>query len=279
MKKVAILLLLSCIALFSNAAIVDTVNIYSNAMKKSAACVVIKPQSYAQADHFPVVYLLHGAGGKYATWIMRVPELQAYADQYQLMIVCPDGSPDSWYFDSKVNPAVRYETHISTEVPAYIDTHYKTQKNRYSRAITGLSMGGHGGLFLGLRHADIFGACGSMSGGVDIRPFAQKWNIQNLIGNQDSAGFDWKDYTVSEAIERYPKDSVAIIFDCGVDDFFYETNKALHQKMLDLKIPHDYTERPGGHAWPYWKNSIQYQLLFFRSYFDEMKSRNSIQLG
>ncbi|MCH5721368.1 hypothetical protein [Niabella hibiscisoli] len=43
--------------------------------------------------------------------------------------------------------------------------------------------------------------------------------------------------------------------------------------MLALKIPHDYTERPGGHAWPYWKNSIKHQLLFFRSYFDEMKIR------
>lgn len=194
MKKVVILLLLYCMALFSKAAIVDTVSIYSKAMKKSVACVVIRPQSYAQADHFPAVYLLHGAGGKYGTWILRVPELQAYADQYQLIIVCPDGSPDSWYFDSKMNPAVQYETHISLEVPSYIDANYKTQKNRCGRAITGLSMGGHGGLFLGFRHAAVFGACGSMSGGVDIRPFAPKWNIQNLIGNPDSAGFDWKDY-------------------------------------------------------------------------------------
>ena len=274
MKKAIFLLLLFCIAFTSNAATVDTIDLYSNVMKKNAACVVIKPRSYAQSASFPVVYLLHGAGGKYATWIMRVPELGAYADQYQMMIVCPDGSADSWYFDSKVNAAVQYETYISREVPAYIDAHYKTQKSRQGRAITGLSMGGHGGLFLGLRHADIFGACGSMSGGVDIRPFANKWNIQNLIGNPDSTGFDWKDYTVAEAVEKYPKDSVAIIFDCGVDDFFYETNKALHQKMLQLKIPHDYTERPGGHTWPYWKNSIQYQLLFFRNYFDDMKNRS-----
>ncbi len=270
MKKIVILAVLLGIAFFSNAATVDTVNIYSAAMNKSAACVVIKPKDYAKTSAFPVVYLLHGAGGKYATWIIRVPELQVYADQYQVMIVCPDGSADSWYFDSKANPAIRYETYISKEVPSYIDAHYKTQQNRQGRAITGLSMGGHGGLFLGLRHADIFGACGSMSGGVDIKPFADKWNIQNLIGNPDSTGFDWKDHTVADAVEKYPKDSIAIIFDCGVDDFFYETNKALHQKMLQLKIPHDYTERPGGHAWPYWKNSIKYQLLFFRNYFNEM---------
>ncbi|MCH5721369.1 alpha/beta hydrolase [Niabella hibiscisoli] len=230
MKKSVILTVLLGIAFFSHAATVDTVNIYSDAMNKSAACVVIKPQSYAKASAFPVVYLLHGAGGKYATWIIRVPELQAYADQYQLMIVCPDGSADSWYFDSKINPAIRYETYINKEVPAYIDAHYKTQQNRHGRAITGLSMGGHGGLFLGFRHADTFGACGSMSGGVDIRPFANKWNIQHLIGNPDSAGFDWKDYTVAEAIENYPKDSIAIIFDCGVDDFFMKPIKPCIKK-------------------------------------------------
>lgn len=274
MKKLFFLLVFFNQAFFSDAATVDTIDIYSNSMKKNAACVVIKPQSYDQVNNFPVVYLLHGAGGKYATWIIRVPDLQLYADQHQIMIVCPDGSADSWYFDSPVNPAVRYETYIGVEVPAYIDTHYKTLKTRYGRAITGLSMGGHGGLLLGLRHAAVFGACGSMSGGVDIKPFADKWNIQNLIGNRDSTGFDWKNFTVADAIEKYPTDSIAIIFDCGVDDFFYETNKALHQKMLQLKIPHDYTERPGGHAWPYWKNSIKYQLLFFRTFFDESKERS-----
>lgn len=274
MKKIIVLLLLCHAVLLCDGAVVDTVSIYSKAMKKSAACVVIQPQSYAQTTSFPVVYLLHGAGGKYATWILRVPELQAYADQYQVLMVCPDGAPDSWYFDSKVNPAMQYETYISREVPAFIDARYKTQKSRYSRAITGLSMGGHGGLFLGFRHAEIFGACGSMSGGVDIKPFVEKWNIQNLIGDAEAPGFDWKDHTVTEAIERYPKDSIAIIFDCGVDDFFYETNKALHQKMVQLKIPHDYTARPGSHNWMYWKNSIQYHLLFFRNYFNEMSRRN-----
>jgi S-formylglutathione hydrolase FrmB len=37
--------------------------------------------------------------------------------------------------------------------------------------------------------------------------------------------------------------------------------------MLKLKIPHDYTERPGKHEWPYWRNSISYHLLFFSKFF------------
>ncbi|MEO5945463.1 MAG: alpha/beta hydrolase-fold protein, partial [Chitinophagaceae bacterium] len=155
----------------TEAATVDTVNIYSKVMQKEIKCVVIKPTIVQDENiSLPVVYLLHGHGGWYSNWIIRVPELKDYADQYKLMIVCPDAA-NSWYFDSPIDSSLRYETFISKEVPDYIESHYPAIKNRNARAITGLSMGGHGGLFLGFRHANFYGACGSMSGGVDIRPF------------------------------------------------------------------------------------------------------------
>ena len=43
---------------------------------------------------------------------------------------------------------MKYETYVAQEVPDYIDDHYRTIKNRNARAIGGLSMGGHGALFL-----------------------------------------------------------------------------------------------------------------------------------
>lgn len=49
--------------------------------------------------------------------------------------------------------------------------------------------------------------------------------------------------------------------------FFYDVNIAFHRKMLELGIPHDFLVRPGQHHWPYWKNSIKYQMLFFSNYF------------
>jgi len=54
-----------------------------------------------------------------------------------------------------------------------------------------------------------------------------------------------------------------LIVDCGVSDFFYKINTNLHGRLLELKIDHDYTERPGSHGWNYWTNAINYQLLFF----------------
>lgn len=262
---------LSFILLFSlviNAATVDTVSIYSNAMQKEYKCVVIKPTMRQKEKMLlPVVYLLHGHSGWYANWIIRVKELKEYADQYQMLIVCPDGGYNSWYMDSPVDSTVRFETYISKEVPAYIEKHYPVIKDRKARAITGLSMGGHGGLFLGFRHADVFGACGSMSGGVDLQPFKKNWQLSQKIGDTINFAANWKNYSVITVIENYPKDSLNIIIDCGTEDFFFDVNKALHDKMLRLKIPHEYIERPGKHDWNYWRNAVQYQLLFFKNHF------------
>ena len=56
---------------------------------------------------------------------------------------------------------------------------------------------------------------------------------------------------------------LALILDCGVDDFLIESNRELHRRMVYQKVPHDYTERPGAHTWEYWENALPYQVLFF----------------
>ncbi len=273
-------LILPCfllIFLSAHAAEVDTVSIYSNAMHKELKCVVIKPGKYNKKKAgYPVVYLLHGYGGWYSNWLIRVPQLKEYVDAYNLMIVCPDGGNSSWYFDSPVDSSMKYETYVGKEVPGYIDAHYNTIKNRAGRAITGLSMGGHGALFIAFRHAEMFGACGSMSGGFDLYASRNKYDIIKRLGDTINYAHNWKRYSVTNEIENYPKDSLAITFDCGTGDPFYSSNHLLHEKMLQMKIPHEYTERPGKHEWTYWRNSIQYHLLFFRNYFEKIRTVQKI---
>ncbi|MFN2457109.1 MAG: alpha/beta hydrolase [Chitinophagaceae bacterium] len=265
------------ISTISFAATVDTVSIYSNSMKKNLKCVVVKPDTYKiKNTKLPAVYLLHGHGGSFRNWITRVPHLKKFADQYQLLIVCPEGDYSSWYYDSPADSTMRYETHISKEVPAFIDAKYRTIKDRNARAITGLSMGGHGGLFLGFRHADFFGACGSMSGALVIENITDaRVGVSKHLGDTTNKDL-YREYSVIEEMEEYPKDSIAVILDCGVEDFLIEMNRTAHQKMLSLKIPHEYIERPGKHDWSYWTNAVQYQLLFFRNYFDKHKSRQKL---
>ena len=257
---------------FSYAATADTVSIYSNAMKRTYKCVVVKPASYQNKEtRFETVYLLHGHSGSFSNWIMRVPQIKKYADEFQLIIVCPEGRYAGWYFDSPVADSMQFETYIAKEVPAFIDANYNTINNRNARAITGLSMGGHGGLYLGFRHADFFAACGSMSGALLIEQITgARYGIQKLLGDTGKRQ-RYYDYSIMKEMEQYPKDSLAIIMDCGTEDFIVDMSRAVHTKMLALKIPHDYTERPGGHDWNYWRTALQFQLMYFRNYFDRKK--------
>lgn len=185
-----------------------------------------------------------------------------------MIIVCPDGM-NSWYWDSPEVPTSRYETFVGSELVSYVDSHFPTIKDRKGRAITGLSMGGHGALWLACRHKEIFGAMGSTSGGVDIRPFNTNWGIKILLGDYDTHKQIWEDHTAITQVDKIANGDLAIIIDCGVDDFFLEVNKSLHQYLLDRKIDHDFIIRPGMHNWAYWNNSMDYQLMFFDKFFNK----------
>jgi len=270
MKKIIILFfaIVSCSSL--KASTVDTAVIFSPSMHKEIKCVIIKPDNYANKNlRFPVVYLLHGHSGSYSYWVQKIPNIKIDADDFQLILVCPDGGYNSWYFDSPVDSTRKYETHISKEVVTYVDSNYHTIPDRNHRAITGISMGGHGAFYIALRHTDVFGAVGSSSGGVDFTLFKTHWQIDKQIGDSINYKDNWINMTVINMIEHYPLSSLTIIFDCGTDDFFYMVNKKLHEKMQRLGISHDYIERPGKHTSEYWQNSIDYQLLFFKKYFSK----------
>ncbi|MDQ6609619.1 MAG: alpha/beta hydrolase-fold protein [Bacteroidota bacterium] len=276
MHKFFLFIISSFIVGSSIASTVDTVEIKSDAMKRARKCVVITPTNNKnEKELYPTVYLLHGYGGNFSNWVTKVPQLKAYADEYKVILVCPDGEFGSWYFDSPVDSTMRYETYISKEVPAYIEAHYPAIRDRKARAITGLSMGGHGGLFLGFRHADFFGACGSMSGALIIESITRGFQMDKRLG--DTANKQrFNEYSIMKEMEHYPKDSISIIMDCGTEDFIIEMSRIVHKRLLSLKIPHDYIERPGKHEWSYWANAVQYQLLFFRNYFDKLKSTANI---
>ena len=248
------------------AAVIDTVNTYSASMKKNIKAVVIIPDDYANAQALPVVYLLHGYSGNYADWVTKATGFEKAVDLYQMIIVCPDGN-NSWYWDSPVDCGFRYETYVSKELVSWIDSKYKTVKSRKGRAITGLSMGGHGALYLAFKHQDVFGAAGRMSGGVDIRPFPGNWDMALRLGTYSEHPENWEKYTVVNMLYLLKPNSLALLIDCGTEDFFYKVNENLHQQLLYRNIPHDYITRPGAHNWNYWTNAIQFQLLFMSNYF------------
>ena len=242
----------------------DTIEVMSAKMGRAIKNVVIVPEvyynRYVPNDRYPVVYLLHGANGDYSDW-PRKKNLHELADRYGVIFVCPDGQ-DSWYFDSPIDPKMQFETYISSELVGYIDSHYRTKATKEMRAIAGLSMGGHGAMWVGLRHPDVFNSIGCMSGGVDITKFPERWHIKDRLGNYDDNKELWASHSIVN-LAATVQTTQNITIDDGVNDIFYKVNNNLHKVLLDRKIAHDYTIRPGRHTWDYWCNSIDYQMVFF----------------
>ncbi len=245
-------------------AIVDTIEVMSVKMGRTIKNTVVLPAQYTEKKNpiriFPVVYLLHGAQGSYRDWPKKA-DLRSLASQYGVIIVCPDGQ-DSWYFDSPIDPKFQFETYVVYELRNYIETHYRTLNHSKYRAITGLSMGGHGALWLAWRHPDVYGSCGSMEGGVDIYNFPNRWKVNERLGEFESNKEVWREHSVMSLVPTL-EPGQNIVIDAGKNDIFIEANNALHEALDKQGIPHDYTVRPGKHSWSFWVNALDYQMLFF----------------
>lgn len=245
------------------------VSIPSAAMHRAFDATVVLPADYARgkkAERFPVIYVLHGSGGNYADWTANT-HIGKLADRYHVILVMPDGGHESWYIDSPFDPHSRYETYVGTEVVSYVDTHFRTVASRDARAITGLSMGGFGALRIALDRRDTFGAAGSISGAVDPRNCEDEPGISDVFGDPEQHASFWNNNAIIASARTFEHAHIALTIDCGVSDFFVQSNRTLHEKLVELGVPHDYAERPGGHDWNYWSNSIRYQVLFFSTAF------------
>lgn len=264
--KFAVMILmfvLSCILLPYN---VQIEKIPSTAMNKSFNATVITPKSYGKiSKKYSVVYILHGWLNDYDSMNYHT-EIGKLSDQYDFIIVMPDGDTNKWYFDSRENPAFRFGTYVGKEVPEYIDKKYKTIRKRNGRAVTGYSMGGFGAFNAVFSYPEIFGSVGSMSGAVEISGYDDKWNLRKIFGNYEDNKELWDSVAVKNNLDKLTDKKFNIIISCGDKDFFIDINRELHEKMLESGIKHTYIERPGGHSWDYWRDEIKFQLLFFSNY-------------
>lgn len=248
----------------------DTVSVTGQYLDVPMKVTVVVPESYfAENDttHYPVLYLLNGHGGTHRSW-GTIISLDSVANQYDCIVVCPSGM-NSWYWDAPEKPGRQMESFIVKELIPHIDANYRTRTDRLGRAITGFSMGGHGGLWLGIRHSDLFGSAGSTSGGVNIIPFPTRWHMKDALGEYEKNPARWEAHTVKNLVDSLMPDQINIIFDCGTEDFFYNVNCDLDSALNARKIPHTYITAPGAHNVAYWSKSILPQLQFFKSIWDK----------
>lgn len=266
------LALLLTLAFFTAQAKTDTLLVQSPSMQKTLKAGVVTPDSYQKKKNgpYPVLYLLHGYGGNFSNWLKVPPQqnlLQTMADKYQVIIVTPDGGTGSWYYDSPINKESQYETFITQELRQEIERRYRAIPERSARFITGLSMGGHGALYLAARNPELYLGAGSMSGSVNISRIERQNllpSIEAVLGPKQE---NQEAHTANSIVHMVPQlkaSGLHLIIDCGVDDFLIEDNRELHRRLVYEKVPHEYTERPGAHTWTYWGNALEHHLLYFQ---------------
>jgi enterochelin esterase-like enzyme len=131
------------------------------------------PPSYAadQKRRYPVLYLLHGYGGRDDTFTARLARISESADKLapvqgfsDLIIVTPSAyslHKGSMYSSSPTTGD--WERFIAEDLVAYMDANYRTFANRMSRGLAGHSMGGYGALRIGMKRPDVFASLYIMS--------------------------------------------------------------------------------------------------------------------
>ncbi|MFC1726602.1 alpha/beta hydrolase [candidate division KSB1 bacterium] len=179
----------------------------------------------------PVIYMLNGSMQDAYGWETGA-DLQGGADKYDMIIVSI-ASYDKPYIDDYLNGDL-YESYV-LEIVEIVDGLFDTKTSRDFRGIGGYSMGGAGSLYVGSRHPDKFISITSMSGGYSNTEQPNWDNLKNQL----------------------------IYIDCGIDDTgTIDTNRLVHQLLINYDIPHFYYEYRGGHTYSYMKEHYDEHLNF-----------------
>ncbi len=234
---------------------------HSAALDREMKYRVLLPCAYqAGSGRFPVLYLLHGLYGDYLNWDTRT-NLERNAERYELIVVMPDAG-DSWYTNSSTDPKDKFEDYIAKDLIAEIDGKFRTLRDRHSRAIAGLSMGGYGALKIALRYRGDFAFAGSLSGALnapqdlgDKRPEFRD-QLLKVFGSPGSAVRP--DNNVFLLLQSAGvKDLPYFYLACGSADDFLQINRDFAAQLSSRRAPYEYHETVGGHGWDYWDRSEQ----------------------
>ncbi len=242
----------------------------SEFLNSNDTVLVFTPNDYnSDSDkYYPVVYLLHGWGGNYSYW-NAIIDCGKYADRYNTIIICPDGLYDSWYINSPVEGENKFEQFFFQELVPEMADNFRISQNEIF--ITGLSMGGHGALYLFKSDTSYFNSAGSLSGLLDLTDWKKHYGISRVLGlnGSEKDNHKLKKYSVAGDKGSLWPQNKKLIVSCGTEDPFYGINKKFIVDCMDQNIDVKFIEKPGRHNSAYWKSSIDDHFIFFTSLTDK----------
>ena len=197
---------------------------------------------------YPVLYLLHGAGGDEEAWSSMgraaqiLDNLIEQGKAQPMIVVMPNGNPNQQAAQtlglktSDVNfrdPAYAnaYVRSLCEEIVPFIEREFRVNAKPESRAIAGLSMGGGHTISASTLYPAMF----------------------DYICPLSAAGS-----ANDEQIQALKKAGVKLYFlACGTSDFLYEGSKTLDATLTKNGLDHIFYQSEGGHTWANWRLYLQ----------------------
>ncbi len=234
---------------------IETVTYNSKTVGTKRKALVYTPPGFSKSKKYPVLYLLHGIGGDELEWFNNgkpqiiLDNLYAEGKLTPMIVVLPNGraikddrATGNIMAPDKVEGFAIFEKDLLNDLVPFIEKTYPVIKNRESRAIAGLSMGGGQSLNFGLGNLDKFAWVGGFSSAPNTKA------PEVLVPNPEATTQQLKLLWIS----------------CGDNDNLMSFSERTHLYLQQHRIPHIFYVEPGGHDFNVWKNDLYLfsQLLF-----------------
>ena len=224
-------------------------NIYFSKLTNSfRRCFVYTPPGYEKdaKTRYPVLYLQHGSFEDETGWPSQgnanliLDNLIAEKKATPMVVIMVDGNmPGRGFGEESLN---LFEKELKQCVIPFVEKNYRVKTDGKNRALAGLSMGGLQTLYAGVRNTDLFSYLGVFSSGwwanqselTTPQYDFMKANAEKINGNL-------KQFWISQG---------------GKEDIAWQNCQIMLSKFKEFNIKYTYSEYPGGHTWPVWRNNI-----------------------
>lgn len=238
----------------------------SPTLKMQRRMTVYTPAGYDKGKDYPVLYLLHGAGGDEDAWTTLgraqhiLDNLIATGKAKPMVVVMTNGNPNcqaapgewsagqyipSFYGYQDAKPAATMDESFP-DVMNYVESHYKVAKDKAHRAICGLSMGGGHSFDISRRFPTKFDYIGLFSAGLHVGTTGDFRNdfYKQLQGNEEAKT------QLATLFKNKPK---LYWIGMGKTDFLYKSSADLRRYFDEKGYKYTYLETEGGHIWRNWR--------------------------
>lgn len=246
---------------------VAEINYFSKSLNADRRMHIYTPPGYELGSgEYPVFYLLHGAGDCDDSWStvgragIIMDNLIAAKKAKPMIVVMPAGhTPEAPGMGgggiSRMLDA--FSEDFLNDIMPYVEANYRVLKDRGSRAIAGLSMGGMQTLNVAMSDLGKFSYIGVYSSGVfgmAPRTPAKKDASKPPTGEAPPS---WEEQHVAMLGNAgLKKDLKLLWFATGSEDFLVETTRSTVEMLKKHGFSPVYKETGGGHTWANWRDYL-----------------------